>query len=222
MRVSKTTLVLLIAFALLTICWAQRPALCAEEAPAAVRKAANEGLSFFIPIILHDDIRQYGFLDSKELDQATLGEPFQIYTITPGKILEYDSSMSIEQMISTTSVWLFPIVAKDEVRALLTVGRIDAKWEAYEVGGSRLAKLLAAVMDKYPSSEGYDFKFIRVFQASADFALVSRPGEVELIPLEPARISSDLVQGSAHRPSDIIPKLQEAVHRNLTSSPLSN
>lgn len=222
MRAGKNLLVVLMVFVLVTIYWAQRAALCAEEAPAAVRDAANDGLSAFMPVILHDDIRQYGFRDAKEVEQATLGQSFQIYTITPDKILETDSSESMEEMISATSIWLFPIVVKDEVRTLLTVGRIDTKWEAYEVGGSKLAKLLAVVQDKYPATEGYDLKFIRVFQASADFVLVSRPGESELVPLESARSSMKSAQGITLSPSDLLPRLQDAVRRNLTSTPLNN
>jgi hypothetical protein len=195
---------------------------CAEEPAAAVKEAAAKGLTSLLPAILGDGVEHYNFSDPKELGQATLGEPFRVYTITPETILNYSSGVPIEKIISPTTVWLFPVVAKAEMRTLLTVDQVAGEWKAVAVGSSGLAKQWAEITQERPASEGYEYTFVRVFQATSDFVLVSRLGETEIIPLESARVSLELVQGGAYNAENIILGMQKSVLESINLSQPTN
>jgi hypothetical protein len=222
MRTGREVFALFVFVVLLAIFMMHGTALCAEEPPAAVKEAAVKGLTSLLPAIVGDSLKHYNFSDPKELDKATLGGPFRVYTITPENILSYSSGVPVERIISPTSVWLFPVIAEGEVRTLLTVDQVDGGWKAVAIGSSGLAKQWASIMQVRPSSEGYDHTFVRVFQATSDIVLVSRLGETEIIPLESARVSLGLVQGGTFSVQDIIISMQKPVLDNLNSSPPTN
>jgi hypothetical protein len=134
-----------------------------------------------------------------------------IYTISPDQILNYNVGSDVESIISPTDIWLFPVVSKGEARTLITVDSVDGEWRAVSIGGSGVAKQWASITGN--SSAAY--KFVRVYQAMADFVLMSDVGETKMAPLESARISLELEGEGACDPSKIILELQEPVRQNI-------
>lgn len=193
-----------------------------EEELKQVREAATRGLAPLLKAIPIGDLEHYNFPDEKELDQATLGNPFRICTITPELILNYSPGTSLEEVVSPTFVWLFPVILKGETRTLLTVDLIDGEWRAVAIGRSGLAKRWASILESWPSSEGYEHTFVRIFQAKADFVILSHPGETKITPLESTCISLGLHEAETYSPSDIMMKLQKPVQDNIESSQFIN
>jgi hypothetical protein len=71
----------------------------------------------------------------------------------------------------------------------MTVDRMDGEWRAVSLGASELAQQLTALMLRWPESS-HRLRFIRVYQANADFVEVARGGQVlGVVPLLSARIS---------------------------------
>jgi len=189
-----------------------------EEELEEVRRAAEGGLPSFLKTIPIEDLEEYGLSDQRELNQAMVGNPFRIYTVAPESILDYSREMSLEEIISPTSVWLFPVIVKAETRALLTVDVMGGEWRAVAIGRSGLAKQWASVVEFWPSSEGYEHTFVRVFQAKSDFVVLSHPEKTEVTPLESACVSLGLSEAETYSLSEVMMKLQKPVQDNLESS----
>jgi len=191
-----------------------------EMPPSDVVQVAVEGLRPLLESVPDEDIVNYGFSSKEELSQATVGEPFRIYTITPDKIMHYTEEIELTSLISPTSLWIFPVLCRSEVRTLLTVDFVNGEPKAVAIGSSGLARQLALVKSKWPRSDGYDYKFIRIYQANADFVLLLKNGVVKITPLDSAALILKLkktAQGvyELYNPSEIIPKLIPIVRQAL-------
>lgn len=191
-----------------------------EAAPEEVVQAAMDGLDPFLDAIPDRDLEHYGFADSEQLLQATLGEPFRVYTIIPDKILNYSQEMKLSSLISPTSLWFFPILYRGKARTILTVDFVNDEWKAVAIGSSGLARQLEKVEDMWPESEGHDHQFIRIYQAKSDLVAVSKKGTSELVPLESAGMALKLkkvIKGDygLYSPGEVIPKLIPVVRENI-------
>jgi hypothetical protein len=171
--------------------------------------------------IPEQDINKYGFSNIKEMDQATLGNPFRVYTLSPEKIINYQKSHNFSSAISPTTMWFFPVLCNGAAKTLLTVDFMGDEWRAVAIGSSGLAKQLGEVIKKWPESEGYGLKFVRVFQARSDLIALSHEGKVKIKPLNSAEASMQLGKKgiSTHErlydTSEIMQKLSPVVIKNI-------
>lgn len=184
---------------LLTILILPTSGISDEPAPPAVIQAANDGLGLFLNAIPPQDISHYGFSSTEEMTHATLGNPFRVYTITPDKIMSYSREMKLSSLLSETNLWFFPVLCRGEVRTLLTVDLMDGRWKAVAIGSSGLAKELPIAWNKWPRSEGYDHKFVRIYQAKSDFVMVSKESTNKMVPLTSAALALKLLDAKAER-----------------------
>lgn len=199
------------------------PSRARETVPQEVAQAAMDGLSSFLKAIPATELAHYGFSSEENLSKATLGAAFRVYTITPDKILNFDPQMELSALITPTELWFFPVLYDREVRTILTVDKMNGEWQAVAIGSSGLARQLKNVADEWPESEGYEFKFIRIYQAQSDLMVLSKKGMTKIFPLESARISLKLTkigkeEEGLHNIVDIIPKLIPVVRQNIQSS----
>ncbi|MDD5528712.1 MAG: hypothetical protein PHX21_01625 [bacterium] len=216
-------LAFLILFPLLSDIKAQSaPQNKVETVPQIIRETAVKGLPGFLKSIPPEDLKRYNFSTPGELDAVVLGNPLKIYTIVPEKIANYTPKTPVEKIISPTSVWLFPVISKGKTVTLLVVDSVKGQWKAVAIGNSGLAKQLNNIMKQQPLSEGYEYIFVRVFQAKADFVLLCRNEKTTIIPLESARISLKLTKEKTYTPSEIIFKLQKIVRDNISAVPPIN
>lgn len=191
-----------------------------ERVPDPVSEAAASGLVPFLKRIPEQDLPHYGFTSRKEFAACSLKTPFRMHVITPNKILGFEGNTSLSSLISATELWLFPIEYGNEYRTLLTVDNVDGNWEAVAIGRSGLARDLGKVAATWPSSEGYDYKFIRVYQARSDFVAVFRNGETHFVPLTSASMMLELTRSTDGKPApcdyiDIIKRLKPVVTQSL-------
>lgn len=189
-----------------------------EVTASEVVQAAVDGLGYFLERLPTEIIANYGFSSKEELSQATVGDPFRVYTITPDKIMSYNKKIEFSSLISPTSLWLFPVLCHGEVRTILTVDLVQGKQEAVAIGSSRLARQLALIKKKWPSSDGYEHKLVRIYQAKSDFVVLSKDGTTKIIPLYSAAVALQLgepVEGvyGLYDPAEIISKLIPPVHQ---------
>jgi hypothetical protein len=180
-----------------------------EEAPVEVEKAARHGLLPFLNAIPENELTHYNFSDKEEFNQASLGRPLRVYTIKPEEIINYKNNKSILEIISPTSIWLFPVIFEGEFRVLLTIDFIDNSWIATTIGSSGLAAQLYTVFNKWPSSKAYKHIFVRVFQATSEFIILLHSGSIEIRPLNSAMISLKLEKEKMLDLSDVISKLKQ-------------
>lgn len=192
----------------------------AQDVPAAVKQAAEQGVTSFLQAIPAQDLAHFNFSDPTELERATLGEPFLIYTIAPESILAYQAGTPVEDLMAPTSLWYVPVLVNGESRTLLMIDLVGGTWKAVGIGGSGIAKQWSPADREQSVTLGYTPRFVRIFQATADFVVLShRTSASKMVPLASARtaLASSKI-GEEYAPSVIIPQLQHVVRENLETS----
>jgi len=187
-----------------------------HEAQLEATEAAVEGLPIFLEAIPLQELDRFNFNSPQELNRATLGEPFRIFTITTQDILSYDGQTQIGELITAIDIWYFPVMVEGRARTLLGVEKTGGVWKAASIGSSQLAEEWSRVQETYPTQLGFQKKFVRIYQATSDFVLLDQPQESSvLLPLRSAGIALGLEHRKPHSPKDVLMEMKETVLRNL-------
>jgi hypothetical protein len=215
MKVHLTAGVCLSIFILCLLVFGHQP-LMAAEVPQAVQKAATEGLPVILDALPEDTLSQFNFSGFEELDRASLGTPFQVYSIHPQDILNYDAGTPIDSHVYATDHWLFPVTIDGQVRVLLEVANMQGTYQAVALGSAGLGQQWSNANEQYSARDGYINMLVRIYQAKADFVLLGGAGGNKLLPLEAGRIAmGDAAEAGPMDPAVVISALQGTVQRNI-------
>lgn len=200
-----------------------------SKEPQGLRLAAEAGLRSTINELTRD--LKAGHLpsdfpievnDLSELKQAKLGYAFEVHTIHPQTLLTGGRPM--EQMVTGTGIWNFVITIDNAPVALLEMEKSYGKWVVNGVGGAKLAQDVHAAAQNHSAKDA--FRFVRVYQATADFMEVKdSEKKARYVPLIAARetLKMPLAMGSATNTlsngSDILTTLQNTVRANIARLP---
>lgn len=176
---------------------------CAESAPSPEVIAAA----------------QQGLVDFPGLNGASLQLGFQVHTISPSALM---SCSDLGTVIVPTGLWRFVVVSGGQPLGLLTVAQVEGRWQAVSMGGAGLATEMGRVMKTWSRENGYQFRFVRVYQAMTDLVEISRVNDSRkagYVPLTSARASLG-IQGEFStevmlNDADIITPLRDVVAKNL-------
>src|SRR5574341_91641 len=80
-----------------------------SDAPTDVQKAAKEGMKEFLRPSEIDYLHLHGFKSKDEIDNAVLGEAFQVFMLDPKKLLEESNCQDLQSFIVPTNLWNFLI-----------------------------------------------------------------------------------------------------------------
>lgn len=157
----------------------------------------------------------------KETGGVSLGKVFHVYTIDPTDILIDDSAHDIQSDATTTSQWQAMILKDGKAISLLTVDLINEKWVPVSFGASELANQLSGILEIWPASKGYEYRLIRIYQATSDILEVTQGRNlIGFIPLGTARISIGLEQQKINTrnlrtSAEILKVIRPTVEQNL-------
>ncbi|MCM2356852.1 MAG: hypothetical protein NDI77_01775 [Geobacteraceae bacterium] len=186
-----------------------------------IKRAANEGIAVFLKDSRIGGLHRLGFESRADIDSAELGEGFQIFTIHPSKLLDESVSMDFQSLVAPTNQWKFLVVTGDKANALLEVNFVDGKWIPVGIGASVLAKELSGFLAAWPASSGYQYRFIRVYQATSDLLELSLEGKVlGIIPLTSLIVKKERPRGvfdlrDLRAPSAVLMDLRPVVRQNM-------
>lgn len=191
--------------------------------------AAEEGLHSFLSRMPAAARERFGFSESDNLAEATLGDPFNLFVIHPEAVLDYSPSEPIENILTTTNLWYFPVRIRQKTRCLLIVDFIKDEWRTVSLGAASLAQEVEDVREAWPETEGYRPEFIAVRQAGA--YLFSVPAldksNLTMLAVSSQTSQSDSQTTQSHKPSETdaykrlsnidstLSILRPAVERNL-------
>lgn len=176
---------------------------CAELAPSEeIIAAARQGL-----------------VDFPGLTGASLQEGFQVYTVSPAALM---SVADLGAITIPTGQWRFLVSCGGQPLALLTVAQVEGQWKAVSLGGAGLATEMSRVLKTWTPGNGYNFRFVRVYQAMTDLVEISRANdsrESGYVPLTSARASLG-IQGEFApevmlKASEIITPLRDVVAKSI-------
>jgi hypothetical protein len=193
-----------------------------ESPPDDIKKAAKEGVTTFLKDSRSSHLRRLGFESQTDVDNAELGEGFQIFTIHPDKLLNESASQELHDLVTPTTQWQFLILARGKANALLTVDLVNEKWTPVSIGSSGLAKQLSDLLVAWPATSGYQYRLIRVYQAQSDFIELSQGGKnIGILPLTSLLTAIKRGARKAFNPHDlrdpkeVLSDLRPVVRKNI-------
>jgi len=147
-----------------------------------VATAARCSLAHFLGRAISDGPEKYGFVEGERVDQARVGDPFRLYTITPAALAGYAAGDGVSSVLTPTETWFVPVVLGGKIRSILTVDGTGGDCRAVALGKAPLAVELNKVLSRWPPSSGYDVQLVAVFQANAYFFAIPRLDDRNLNP----------------------------------------
>ncbi len=147
--------------------------------------------------------------DLQELSQARIGQGFEVHAIDPRDLAAGRTSLG--GMAAPSGAWRFVVQVDDRAVGLVTVQRVDGRWQAVSFGGAGLARELEALRRAHGNADGSNLRFIRVYQARSDLLEVvsSSDGRARYATLQSAR-DALLRHGLARGGTDANAGLMEA------------
>ncbi|MFQ5813456.1 MAG: hypothetical protein ACE5I2_09770 [Anaerolineae bacterium] len=187
--------------------------------PDEVLAAAEKELPAFLKAIPSSELAQHGFNSADEVAEATLGEPYEVFTMIPEAIKAYRAGTRLSALLTKTNTWYFPVMVGGEPRTILTVALVEGEWEAVDIGGLELPKNLDRADKALPGlmatrvKGDYTAKFVRVFQLYADFMAVESADGDYLVPImmNPEAIGVENLK--LYTLDEVLPKLGAAVEK---------
>ncbi|MBY0572749.1 MAG: hypothetical protein K2P84_03625 [Undibacterium sp.] len=192
--------------------------------PAGLRAAAESGLRALIAETTKDvpagtipDGFPFAVNDLSELRNATLGLGFEVHTAHPQTLLA--GGRPFDQMLLGTGIWNFVVLSDSHPVALVELEKVDGKWTVIAAGASKLAQDIQVSSQNHSGKNA--FRFVRLYQATADFLEVKdSEAKARYVPLIAARQSLRMTSAvSASEPlatgAEILPAIQEAVRGHL-------
>lgn len=188
----------------------------AQTGPVEVVNAAKAGLRPFLDRIPMADRQGYGFTRTDSLDKAYLGDPFNLYTITPDALLNYSKGTPVSSILTVTDLWYFPVLIGNEIRCFLIVDIMDGKWQAVSLGKAGLAGPMNQVRSNWPAENGYTPVLIAVYQAKKYLVMVpDTEGGEGLAILSPTQTPARPSLLSAEKAADVLESLKPTVREAL-------
>jgi hypothetical protein len=191
--------------------------------PAGLRAAANAGMRSLINDLTKDQAAgtlpegfPFDINDLSELKNAELGLGFEVYSAHPQTLLA--GGRPFEQMLMGTGIWNFVVMVGKHPVALLELEKVNGKWQVNGAGGAKLAQDINAATYNFAGKNA--FRFVRIYQATADFLEVKDiEGKARFAPLLAARQSLRMFNPTAElslaNGQDVLPGLQQAVRGHL-------
>jgi hypothetical protein len=193
----------------------------AEVTPNEIIMVAQGGMKSFIQTISKENVGDFGFASYEEANSATLGEGFQIFTVSPDNLLNnIQGSQDLNSMAVPTTLWRFLIKTLDKAAAIITVDLVNNQWTPVSIGASGMAAQLNSFLGAWPASQGYQYRWIRVYQATADFIeLFQKDQTIGFVPLNSGRIALGLNPEfdpqDIRSSKDILPLIEPLVRKNM-------
>lgn len=195
-----------------------------DAPPAEVLQAATEGIPLFLGNSSPEELSRFGFADLAEVKAASIGEAFSVYTITPDNILRRNEIHALAAIAEPTGSWQVLVYSAQSPACLVTVDRVNGRWEAVSIGSSGLARQLHNFIQSWSRADGYGYQLIRIYQARSDFLELHRANAyLGIVPLVSARMAMGLEKArfdttDFYTPMDVIYSIAPVVSENLKSS----
>lgn len=200
--------------------------LLAEVPPPEALAAAEFGLLRYLTEIPPAELVNFGFAEGEATGPARIGDPWQLYTITPDALLSAGETAEVEDLITPTGLWYFPVILGGTARTIITVDRMDGRWEAVAFGATPLAGELEKISRQWPKASGYTPKLVAIYQAAAYFFTVPEKNSRNFTPLAfdglgfGGYFQKSLPEYSTTAElSDLIGPLRESVEANIAAHP---
>ena len=210
---------------------------------AEIKRIAEAGKDPFIGAILLEYYKEFGeseapkypvmrLQDAMNPDSAinaeikknpvvVLDEPFQVYTIETGDILNYNSGVDLSSILKPTTKWFVPVFIHKKARAMLTVDYLDGEWKVVSIGMGDISEKVDKNKKMNVAAKDTNSKFVRIYPALSDFIVTDIQGNKKIFPFSYSVDALDLDSRRAdsaglYEVADVMPHVIDVVRKNIT------
>ena len=166
-----------------------------------------------------DDVKNYGFKDEQELARATLGNPYQVFVLSPEAVQAYQPGQHIASILTQEPRLEFPVLVDGQARSLLTVVQLDGRWQIVGFGAFPNSQKLVQLQERLAKTNAV-IKLIRFDETWSTFALVEQDNQAMLIHLSslPGLFKEiDRDNLTPYKPQDFMPKVRKAFEERVAA-----
>jgi len=136
-----------------------------------VKNIANIQLGDYLEKIPLGQEEMFGFNNREDFAQAEIGIPYEVLTLN-ADFFDDENIRRDKNYIMSTENWRVPIIVDNKYKSLLTVSRLNNKYNVVKIGANGLANELEIFKQNHPSINTPNI--LRVFQLKVDFILTSQ------------------------------------------------
>ena len=108
-----------------------------------LKETASKSLLTFRSLVNQQNYSSMGFKSAEEIKDATLGDPFKIYTIRLDDLKRYKEGNNPDSLLTDNENYIFPVKVKNEVRSSINISKVDNTWKAISFGSNGTIKLFS-------------------------------------------------------------------------------
>ena len=185
------------------------------------RAAAELKLKSWQKNLSPDQVVKLGFASRGEFRAATLGTPFEVFTVTSDRLMSYEEGSRFAGLIEGTNYVVFPVLANGQNRALVWTVKRGEEWGAVRIGGAKLARDMRSVESRVREEsaardlgEAKPARFVRVYPLYLDFLFLEGAEQEYIVPLE-GSAQLELEGSQFYTPDAVVPQWKELLERKL-------
>jgi hypothetical protein len=94
------------------------------------------------------------------LDEAVMGEPIPIYTVTQEDACEYCDGDEVSSILSESGQWLVPITVDGALRAFIQVSKTSSNTFVAARGSTTAARVWKTIIQRWPTEKNFHPKLV--------------------------------------------------------------
>ncbi|MFA5405050.1 MAG: hypothetical protein WC358_08960 [Ignavibacteria bacterium] len=131
-----------------------------------IKNTAKDGLQDFIKQIPEGYETEYGFSSKYEVINATIGNVYEVYTISP-EFLNFPNNDK-KSFVRPIGQFRVEVTYNDEVKTYLTVDKVNGNYKVVDLGGAELSKEFSKTVSRVRDNNPRRIIF-RLYQLQCDF-----------------------------------------------------
>ncbi len=144
----------------------------AQSLDDSVQDAGRRGLRAVLERIPRGQEGKYGFQRREEFLQSYPGRPIRVYSVIPDSLR--NEIIPEKEYLIACDEWRIPIEVNGEARSLLTITRVDGAPTVVSLGGTELAREIAAIGRR---DREMSLSMLRLYQMECDFLILVPKGK---------------------------------------------
>ncbi len=130
-----------------------------DRQTVAIRKAAETKFDDMMDHAVHQKTA-YGFESEDNLEDAKLGDPLPVYTVSEKDAAGFSPDQNVESILKPSGHWLVPVTVKGALRTFISVS--ENSNHQFEAGGASVitARVWKTIASRWPAEKGFHPKLV--------------------------------------------------------------
>lgn len=128
-------------------------------ATRAFKTAAQNGFDELMEKAAHAK-DTYGFKTDDVLNDAVMGEPMAVYTVSKQNVLAYSAGQDLEPILELSGRWLIPINIHGSFRAFVEISQTPTNTFVTKTGSPSAARVWKTIVKRWPAEKNFHPKLV--------------------------------------------------------------